>query len=133
MDLMDELDELMLLGSAIDDEFNIRPGRQQLEARLRQNTANGPELAGGDIDAQWEMAESCGDETVCGSMMTPDQNIVDEFGDAFGIGYAEDEMLRFGEKERERDLHRWELDPASSDDYEERMGRPYAMTVLHWR
>jgi len=31
-------------------------------------------------------------------------------------------MLRFGEKERERDVHRWELDPASADDYEERMG-----------
>jgi hypothetical protein len=130
---MDELDELMLPGSAIDDEFNIRPGRQQLEARLRQNTANGPELAGGDIDAQWEMAESCGDETVCGSMMTPDQNVVDEYGDALGIGYAEDEMLRFGEKERERDLHRWELDPASADDYEERMGFPYSMRDLHWK
>jgi len=34
---MDELDELMLLGAAIDDEFNIRPGRQQLEtARARR-------------------------------------------------------------------------------------------------
>jgi hypothetical protein len=118
---LDELDELMLLGSAIDDEFNIKLGRQQLETRLRHNTTNGPELAGGDIDAQWEMAESCGDETVCGSMMTPDQNVVDEYGDALGIGYDVDEMLRFGEKERERDTHRWELDPASAEDYEERV------------
>ena len=129
---LDELDDLMLLGSAIDDEFHIRLGRQQLEARLRHNTANGPELAGGDIDAQWEMAESCGDETVCGSMMTPDQNVVDEFGDALGIGYDEDEMLRFGEKERERDAHRWELDPASAEDYEERMV-VFADRLLHWR
>jgi len=132
-DLLNELDELMLLGSAIDDEFNIRPLRQQLEARLRQNTTNGPELAGGDVDAQWEMAEGCGDETVCGSMMTPDQNIVDEIGDALGIGYDEDEMLRFGEKEHERDVHRWELDPASAEDYEERMDAGYAVRVLHWR
>lgn len=130
---MDELDDLMLLGSAIDDEFHIQLGRQQLESRLRQNTANGPELAGGDIDAQWEMAESCGDETVCGSMMTPDQNVVDEYGDALGIGYDEDEMLRFGEKEHERDVHRWELDPASSEDYEERLHVPYALRLLHWR
>ena len=128
-----DLDELLLLDCTIDDEFNIQLGRQQLELRLRQNTANGPELAGGDIDAQWEMAESCGDETVCGSMMTPDQNVVDEFGDALGIGYAEDEMLRFGEKEHERDLHRWELDPASAEDWEERMDVGYAMKVLHWR
>jgi hypothetical protein len=134
-DLMDELDELMLLGSTIDDEFNIRPGRQQLESRLRHNTTNGPELAGGDIDAQWEMAESSGDETVGGSMMTPDQNLVDEFGDALGIGYGVDEMLRFGEKERERDVHRWELDPASAEDYDERMELPrgYAVKLLHWR
>ncbi|SRR5581483_1304907 len=131
---MDELDDLMLLGSEIDDEFNIQLGRQRLEARLRHNTANGPELSGGDIDAQWEMAESCGDETVCGSMMTPDQNVVDEYGDAMGIGYDEDEILRFGEKERERDLHRWELDPASSEDYEERVApRDYALRLLHWK
>jgi|GEM_PF-3567173 len=97
--------------------MTIQLRRDQLESRLRQNTANGPELAGGDIDAQWEMAESCGDETVCGSMMTPDQNVVDEYGDAFGIGYDDGELLRFGEKERERDLHRWELDPASADDW----------------
>jgi hypothetical protein len=53
-------------------------------------------------------------------LMTPDQNVVDDFGAALGISYGEDEILRFGEKERERDLHRWELDPASADDYEER-------------
>jgi len=131
---MDELDDLMLLGSEIDDEFNIRLGRHRLEQKLRHNTTNGPELSGGDIDAQWEMAESCGDETVCGSMMTPDQNVVDEYGDALGIGYEEDEMLRFGEKERERDLHRWELDPASAEDYEEREAVPRGDSVrlLHF-
>ncbi len=131
---MDDLDDLMLLGSEIDDEFNIQLGRHRLESRLRQNTANGPELSGGDVDAQWEMAESCGDETVCGSMMTPDQNVVDEYGDAWGIGYEENDMLRFGEKEHERDVHRWELDPASSEDYEERSARPRgAMKLLHWK
>jgi hypothetical protein len=29
--------------------------------------------------------------------------------------------LKVGEKERERDRHRWELDPASSEDYVERV------------
>src|SRR5947199_343122 len=56
-----------------------------------------------------------------------------EFGDALGIGYEEDEMLRFGEKEHERDVHRWELDPASAEDYEERVWVPYSVRVLHWR
>jgi hypothetical protein len=38
-----------------------------------------------------------------------------------GITYADDEELKLGEKEKERDKHRWELDPASSDDYQERV------------
>jgi hypothetical protein len=38
-----------------------------------------------------------------------------------GISYADDEELKVGEKERSRDKHRWELDPASSDDYQDRM------------
>ena len=41
-------------------------------------------------------------------------------------------MLRFGEKERERDVHRWELDPASSEDYDERSFVPYSMALLRW-
>ena len=42
-------------------------------------------------------------------------------GEALGLTYGYSEMLRFGEKERRRDAHRWELDPASADDYAERM------------
>jgi hypothetical protein len=29
--------------------------------------------------------------------------------------------LKVGEKERSRDEHRWELDPASSEDYNDRV------------
>ena len=38
-----------------------------------------------------------------------------------GITYADDEPLKVGEKERSRDKKRWELDPASSDDYQDRI------------
>jgi hypothetical protein len=38
-----------------------------------------------------------------------------------GIEYADNEELKVGEKERSRDQHRWELDPASSDDYKDRL------------
>jgi hypothetical protein len=37
-----------------------------------------------------------------------------------GINYQEGEELKVGDKERSRDKHRWELDPASADDYQER-------------
>jgi hypothetical protein len=50
-------------------------------------------------------------------------DVVDEVGEAVGLTYQADESLRIGEKETERDHHRWELDPASADDYAERMHR----------
>jgi len=34
-----------------------------------------------------------------------------------GVTYEEGEPLRVGEKEHERDVHRWELDPASAEDF----------------
>jgi hypothetical protein len=35
--------------------------------------------------------------------------------------YEDGEPLRVGEKERQRDRHRWELEPASAEDYADRM------------
>ena len=99
---------------------DVRSGSRKLNERLRDNTSTDPGLSGGDVDAQWEMAESQGDETVSGSMSTPEQNDTQENAAAIGISYADDEPLKVGEKERERDKHRWELDPASSEDYQER-------------
>lgn len=79
-----------------------------------------PRLSGGDVDARWDQAEASGEETVGGSVATPDQDVVDEIGEAVGITYADGEPLRVGRKEMERDEHRWELDPASSEDFAER-------------
>ncbi|HXG59293.1 MAG TPA: DUF6335 family protein [Thermoanaerobaculia bacterium] len=76
-----------------------------------------PELSAGDLDARWDQAEASGEETVGGSVPTPDQDMVDEIGRAAGVTYQEGEPLRVGEKEEERDRHRWELDPASAEDY----------------
>jgi len=45
---------------------------------------------------------------------------VDVIGEAIGLTYGTDEVLRCGEKERQRDVHRWELDPASAEDYRSR-------------
>jgi len=46
---------------------------------------------------------------------------VDELGDAIGVHYDDFEELRCGDKERDRDRRRWELDPASAEDWLERM------------
>lgn len=42
-------------------------------------------------------------------------------GDELGVTYQEGEPLKAGEKEVGRDRHRWELDPASAEDYQERL------------
>lgn len=111
--------------NGIDDSIepttaDVGAGSAKLADRLRQNTSTDPSLSGGDIDAAWDMAESQGDETVAGSMPTPGQSDVDDMGRALGVTYQDNEELKFGEKERSRDKHRWELDPASSEDYIDR-------------
>ncbi|HXH39599.1 MAG TPA: DUF6335 family protein [Thermoanaerobaculia bacterium] len=112
--------------NGIDDRIeppvpDISAGSHQLAERLRENNGVDPSLSGGDIDAQWDMAESQGDEAATGSQSTPGQNDTEETAAAMGISYADDEELKVGEKERNRDEHRWELDPASSEDYQERL------------
>lgn len=46
-----------------------------------------------------------------------DENEVDEVGRVLGVSYADDEPLRPYDKEEERDEHRWELNPASAEDF----------------
>ncbi|MFA6955679.1 MAG: DUF6335 family protein [Thermoanaerobaculia bacterium] len=100
---------------------DVAASAAELRHRLDRNTSTDPHLAAGDIDACWEMAESSGDETAGTSSTTPDQNVVEEIGDALGITYRDDEELNLVAKERLRDEHRWELDPASADDFLDRM------------
>jgi hypothetical protein len=97
-----------------------RSGRAELKQKLTQHTSTGPALTGGDVDANWESAETVGDEAPGGDNPTPDQDVVDEIGRSLGVEYDDDEELRGGEEISERDRRRWELDPASSDDFDER-------------
>jgi hypothetical protein len=57
---------------------------------------------------------------VGGSTATPGRNDLDAIGEAVGVTYADGEALTTGDKEERRDRHRWELDPASSEDYVDR-------------
>jgi len=65
--------------------------------------------------------QDLGDETGDASSPRPDENVVSEIGEEVGVQNAEDEELRATvDKVSRRDSHRWELDPASSEDFEER-------------
>jgi hypothetical protein len=97
-----------------------RSGRKEIEEHLSEHTETGPVLTAGDLDANWETAYSSGDEAPGGDNPTPDQDIVDEIGRSLGLEYNDNEELKGADKVEARDRHRWELDPASSEDYNDR-------------
>lgn len=98
----------------------VRSGRHEAEAHRREVTQTSPDITAGDVDADWEAAYSVGDEAPGGDNPTPDQDVVDEIGQALGMEYADDEELGGEGKLADRDADRWELDPESSEDFEDR-------------
>lgn len=104
------------------DVQRLAAGGEQLKRELREHHSRTPRLSAGDLDADWASAD-VGDETVGGSAPTPDQDIVEELGEAVGLVYEDNEPLHTTEKVQERDQRRWELDPASSEDYQDRVNR----------
>jgi len=96
-----------------------RSGRRGLSDKFHEHTETSPAITGGDIDADWESAYSVGDEAPGGDNPTPDQDIVDDIGKALGVQYEDNEELKSEKKISDRDKKRWELDPASAEDYNE--------------
>ena len=96
-----------------------RTGRAELRHAKREHTETSPAMTGGDVDADWEDAYAVGDEAPGGDNPTPDQDRVDDIGRALGVEYQDNEELKGADKIAERDKHRWELDPASAEDYNE--------------
>jgi hypothetical protein len=97
-----------------------RSGRRQMSERLNEHHETSPALTAGDVDADWESAATVGDEAPGGDNPTPDQDIVDDIGKAVGVQYDDNEELKGEAKIAKRDKHRWELDPASSEDFKDR-------------
>jgi hypothetical protein len=91
---------------------------------LSPQAAKSITLGGGDLDASFAGIDS-GEEAVGGSDPLPDQNDVDRLGHALGVEEQDEKPLATTEKIEGRDRERWELDPASAEDYEERQ-RPEA-------
>jgi len=83
-----------------------------------------PLLTGGDVDADWQRAEACGDEAVGGSTATPDQDVVDEIGRALGVEAPDGEELRMSDDIlRNRDRFRWHLERDAEDEAQGRTHR----------
>ena len=97
----------------------VRTGRAETAERLREHRGM-TDVSGGDVDVDVEDAFFTGEEAPGGDNPTPDQDIVDDIGKALGVEYEDNEELKAADKVGKRDKHRWELDPASSEDYKER-------------
>lgn len=85
------------------------------------------QLTGGELQPI-EDVEAEASELLAGGVSLRDDE-VDALGETFGVSYGVAEELYCGEKNLEADRHRWELDPASSEDYVDRC----RLTRSAWR
>lgn len=91
-------------------------GEHQLTERMRAHQSPANDLLENSIDASADdpdMQEGAG-------AGQPPQSEVDEIGKAVGLTYEDGERMHTTEKVEDRDRHRWELDPASSEGFDER-------------
>lgn len=97
-----------------------RSGRAEMADSVEKHRGMPQDIGGGDVDVDVEDAYFTGDEAPGGDNPTPDQDVVDDIGKALGVQYDDAEELKSADKITERDKHRWEMDPASSEDYRDR-------------
>ena len=103
----------------LQEASRLKPSRQRA---AKVKTSASTKLSSGDVDAAADETGS-GEEAVGGLVATPDQDIVENLGRAVGVTYEDNEELDLLEKVKKRDRKRWELNPSSSEDYQERNQR----------
>ena len=92
---------------AIDQE-NTTSG---LVHELSERPGVSPADSGGDVDADWQRAQSSGEETVGGSVATPDQSVVDELARPLGVERPPDApVITSDEILSARDRRRWRIE-----------------------
>lgn len=102
--------------------YNI--GERSLWENRQEYTENSPEfpaeypIAGDEVDSYWQ--DTVGDEAVGGTVATPEKNVTEELETAVGLEMKDYAFLRTNDILKHRDDARWELDPKSSEDYEQR-------------
>ncbi len=77
--------------AGVDDAAGV--GLEDLEERTPYHGTS-PALTGGDVDADWKRAAASGEESVGGTVATPDQDVVDDLGKAVGVPRGPDEPFR---------------------------------------
>lgn len=95
-------------------------GKGSMMEASAEGRITGAEMTGGDIDADQYQAEVAGEEAVGGTTPTPDQNVTEDLEKAVGLEMDDRAFLRTNDILEKRDDRRWELDPESSEDYQQR-------------
>ncbi|MEB3249676.1 MAG: DUF6335 family protein [Microcystaceae cyanobacterium] len=88
--------------------------------KLRLPHLSKDNLTGGDLEDDWYQAEVVGEEAVGGDNPTPDQNVTEDLLVSMGIPSTDGRDIQTLPRMTGRDRHRWELEPDSAEDYEER-------------
>lgn len=107
-------------GTGVKDLPGYNIGGRSMQDERDEYTETSPKLTGGDVDAYWQDADAVGDEAVGGSTSTPDKNVTEDLEAAVGLEMADSEFLHTNDILEDRDGDRWELDPKSSEDYQDR-------------
>ena len=88
----------------------------ELLRELSEHTGVSPADTGGDVDADWQRAQSSGEETVGGSVATPDQDIVDELARPLGVERPTDApVITSDEILSSRDRRRWRTEQTTEE------------------
>jgi hypothetical protein len=107
------------VGESFAQDQELDHGGELAKRRLQQHTDESPELSAGDMDSTWDDAD--GEEAGSGTTLEPDENVVDEVGGAVGISYSDTEPLNTNEKLEQREHERWDMNPASDPEYQDRI------------
>ncbi|HBG81659.1 TPA: hypothetical protein DDW69_02340 [candidate division CPR2 bacterium] len=69
-----------------------------------------------DLDAGWKYDVETGEETISGTVLTPDKDQIDEIGKGIGLTYDVDEELDADKKIKWKEAQRWEPPEPEKED-----------------
>ena len=88
----------------------------ELLRELTEHHGVSPADTGGDVDADWQRAQSSGEEAVGGSVATPDQDIVDDLARPLGVERdADAQVITSDEILSARDRRRWRAEQQTDE------------------
>jgi hypothetical protein len=89
----------------------------ELLRELSEHHGVSPVDSGGDVDADWQRAQSSGEEAVGGSVATPDQDVVDELARPLGVERPPDApVITSDEILSARDRRRWRIEQQTEEE-----------------